>query len=109
MKSLRDPQRPPTHPGAILREDVLPALRITQTEFARLLGVSRLTVSELVNEKRAMSPSMAVRLEILLNTSAETWLKMQQSRDLWEARRESTGIAVKPLPARYLAALDMQE
>ena len=56
---MRDPKRKPTHPGAVLREDVLPALRMTQTEFARRLGVSRLTVSELLLEKRGLSPEIA--------------------------------------------------
>ena len=51
--SLRDPNRAPTHPGAILREDVLPATGLTRAEFARRLGVSRLSVYELLNEKRA--------------------------------------------------------
>ena len=64
--SLRDPKRKPTHPGAILREDVLPALRMTQTEFARRLGVSRLTVSDIVHEKRPVSVDMAIRLGKLL-------------------------------------------
>ena len=50
MKSLRDPKRKPTHPGEVLREDVLPELKMTQTEFAKRLGVSRLSVSELLLE-----------------------------------------------------------
>ena len=62
MKSLRDPKRRPTHPGAILREDVLPALKMTQTEFAQRLGVSRLSVSDLLHEKRSMTPEMAARV-----------------------------------------------
>ena len=70
-KSLRDPKRRPTHPGAILREDVLPSLGMTQIEFAKRLGVSRLTVSELVNEKRALSPDMAMRLGRLLGNGPE--------------------------------------
>ena len=53
MKSTRDPNRRPTHPGAILREDVLPALKMTQTEFATRLGVSRLTVSEILHKAPA--------------------------------------------------------
>jgi addiction module HigA family antidote len=61
MKSLRDPKRKPTHPGELLREEVLPALKMTQTEFAKRLGVSRLSVSELLLEKRALSPDMAIR------------------------------------------------
>ena len=62
MRTLRDPKRKPTHPGAVLREDVLPTLRMTQTGFARRLGVSRLTVSELLLEKRGLSPEIAVRI-----------------------------------------------
>lgn len=87
MKSLRDGGRQPTHPGALLREDVLPALNISQAEFARRLGVSRPSVSDLLHERRALSPSMALKLEKLLHTSAESWLRMQQALDLWQARR----------------------
>jgi addiction module HigA family antidote len=83
-KSLRDPKRRPTHPGAILREDVLPSLAMTQAEFAKRLGVSRLTVSELLHERRAVSPDMAMRLGRLLGNGPEIWLRMQQSLDLWE-------------------------
>jgi antitoxin HigA-1 len=54
MRSLRDANRRPTHPGELLREDVLPALGMTQTELAERLGVSRLTVSELLHGKRAL-------------------------------------------------------
>jgi len=88
MKSLRNPNRRPTHPGAILREDVLPGLDITQGKLAELLGVSRLTVSQLLHEHRALSPDMAMRLEKLLGTSAESWLRMQEAVDLWEARQQ---------------------
>jgi len=90
MKTLRSNRRP-THPGAILREDVLPALDITQGEIAKRLGVSRLTVSELLREKRAVSPDMALRLARLFNTSPESWLNMQQAVDLWELGRAHTG------------------
>ena len=83
-KSLRDPRRRPTHPGAVLREDVLPALKLTQKEFAERLGVSRLTVSEILNEKRAVSPDMAMRLGRLLGNGPEMWLRMQQTLDLRE-------------------------
>ena len=87
-ESLRDPRRRPTHPGAVLREDVLPELGITQAELARRLGVSRLTVSELLREKRALSPLMAARLARLLGTSPESWLAMQSALDLWLARKD---------------------
>lgn len=84
MRSMRDPRRKPTHPGEVLREDVLPALNMTQTELARRLGVSRLSVSELLHGKRALSADMAVRIGRLTNTSPESWLRMQEALDLWE-------------------------
>jgi len=87
MKSLRNPNRAPTHPGAILCEDVLPALAVPQARFAELLGVSRLAVSQLLHEHRAVSPDMAMRLEKLLGTSAESWLRMQTAVDLWAGRQ----------------------
>lgn len=71
----------------ILREDVLPSLGMTQTEFARRLGVSRLTVSELLHERRRVSPEMAARLGRLLDTTPESWLTMQNAVDLWEVEQ----------------------
>jgi addiction module HigA family antidote len=88
MKTLRNPNRKPTHPGAVLREDVLPALGITQARMAELLGVSRVTLAQLIHEHRALSGDMALRLEKLLGSSAESWLNMQQAVDLWEARQD---------------------
>lgn len=88
MKSLRDPKRKPTHPGELLREEVLPALKMTQTEFAKRLGVSRLSVSELLLEKRALSPDMAIRVGRLTDTTPESWLRMQEALDLWELERQ---------------------
>jgi len=88
MKSLRNPNRKPTHPGAVLREDVLPALGITQVRMAELLGVSRVTLAQPLHEHRALSGDMALRLEKLLGSSAESWLNMQQAVDLWDARQD---------------------
>lgn len=98
MRTLRDPARRPTHPGAVLREDVLPALGMTQTELARRLGVSRLTVSEVLHEKRALSPEMAARLARLLDTTPESWLNMQTALDLWEIAQDPDRLAeVEPI------------
>lgn len=88
MKSMRDPKRKPTHPGEVLREDVLPALSMSQTELAKRLGVSRLSVSELLLGKRALSPDMAVRIARLTNTTPESWLHMQAAVDLWELEKD---------------------
>jgi addiction module HigA family antidote len=89
MRSLRDPRRKPTHPGEVLREDVLPALEMTQAEFAKRLGVSRLSVSELLLEKRALTADMAIRIARLTKTTPESWLRMQEALDLWELERDS--------------------
>ena len=74
MKSVRDSKRKPTHPGEVLREDVLPALKMTQGELAKRLGVSRLSVSELLHGRRAMSADMAVQVGRLTSTTAESFL-----------------------------------
>src|SRR5271156_976568 len=89
MRSLRDSKRKPTHPGEILREDVLPTLRMSQTELAQRLDVSRLTVSELLLEKRTLSADMAMRIARLTNTTPESWLRMQEAVDLWALEQKS--------------------
>jgi addiction module HigA family antidote len=105
MKSLRDLKRRPTHPGAILREDVLPALDMTQAEFAHRLGVSRLSVSDLLHEKRTMTPEMAARVAKLLNTTPESWLRMQEAVDLWEVGQKPEKLAgIKPIKDELQAA-----
>ena len=97
MDSLRDPKRRPTHPGELLREDVLPGLGISQTELAERLEVSRLTVSDLLHEKRALSADMAVRLSRLLGTTAESWLAMQAALDLWLLEQDAKYRHIKRL------------
>ena len=98
-KSLREIKRRPTHPGAILREDVLPFLGMTQSEFAKRLGVSRLTVSELMREKRGVSPDMAMRLGCLLGNGPGIWLRMQQTLDLWELSKRRDYEMIQTLEA----------
>jgi addiction module HigA family antidote len=92
-------KRRPTHPGALLREDILPATGLTQTELAEALGVSRRTVNEIVQERRPVTTDMAHRLARAFNTTPESWLRMQQAVDVWEAL-ESYGSEyerIKPL------------
>ena len=105
MRSLRHRGRRPTHPGVLLREDVLPALGMTQTELARRLGVSRLSVSELLHEKRGLTTEMAARVAKLLRTTPESWLRMQAAVDLWELDRHPERLkTVKPLDRQILEA-----
>jgi addiction module HigA family antidote len=77
--------RKPTHPGEVLLEDVIKPLGLTVTEAAKNLGVSRKTLSELVNQKAALSPEMALRIAKATNTSPESWLNMQTKLNLWNA------------------------
>jgi len=94
MKSLRNPNRKPTHPGAVLREDVLPELGWTQIEFANRLMVSRQTVSQLLHEEKAVTAEMAIRISSAIGGTPESWLGMQQAVDLWDA-----GIKLQSNPA----------
>ncbi|HEX7852306.1 MAG TPA: HigA family addiction module antitoxin [Sphingobium sp.] len=73
---------PPTHPGEILREDVLPAVGKSKAEIARLLRVSRQTLYDILNEDKPVTPQMALRLAKMFGSSPEMWLKLQQNYDL---------------------------
>lgn len=78
-------KRKPTHPGEVLLEDVIKPLGVTITQAAKDLGVTRKTLSELVNQKAGLSPEMAVRIGEATKTSPESWLSMQMKLDLWNA------------------------
>jgi addiction module HigA family antidote len=80
--------RKPTHPGEILLEDILKPLNLTISEAAKNLGVSRKTLSEIVNQKSGITPNMAVRIAYATNTSAESWIRMQGKYDLWLVMQE---------------------
>jgi len=77
---------PPVHPGAILREDILKEMKLSITEAAANLQVSRKQLSEVVNEKAAISAEMAVRLEDAFGVNAEFWLDMQKAYDIWKVK-----------------------
>ena len=78
-------KRKPTHPGEMLREDFLPDYGLSVSGLAADLGVSRQSVNELLRERRAVSPEMALRLARLFGNSPEFWINAQRSVDLWEA------------------------
>ena len=86
--------RKPTHPGEILREDVLIPLGLTVTDAAKSLGVTRKTLSALLNGKASLSPEMAVRISKATSTSPESWFNMQAKLDLWEAQQESFKVKI---------------
>ncbi len=92
MSSLRAKNRKPTHPGETLREDVLPALGLTQGELAKYLRVSRRTISEILHERRPLTPDMALRLAHFLGTTPESWLNMQQALDIWELEKKYAAV-----------------
>jgi antitoxin HigA-1 len=75
----------PTHPGEMLRKDFLPDYGLTISSLAEAMGVSRQTINELLRERRAVSPEMALRLSRLFGNSAEFWLNAQRAVDLWDA------------------------
>ena len=81
-------QRMPTHPGAVLREDILPGMGLSVTELARRLHMSRQSLHRILAEEQPVSAATALKLARLLDTSPEVWLNMQRNRDLWEQRRK---------------------
>jgi addiction module HigA family antidote len=90
MESLRDKNRKPTHGGAILREDILPTLNMTQGELADKLKVSRRTISEILHERRPITPDMAIRIGVFTNTTPQSWLNMQQTLDIWQLQQANS-------------------
>lgn len=86
--SRRDPRRPPSHPGALLRRVVLPDLDRPMTEIARSLGISRQLLYSIVNEKAPVTPEVAVRLGKLCGNGPRLWVNMQAAHDLWHAERK---------------------
>ena len=92
----------PPHPGEIIKEDVLKSENLSVTEAARQLGISRVTLSRLLNGKTGVSVDMALRLSQWLGTTPEVWLRMQDACDLWQAGKTKCP-KVKPLQNREAA------
>lgn len=101
MKTMK---RQPTHPGKILKEDYLQPLDIKISDLASVLGVSRKTLSKIVNEHGAVTPDMALRLSRAFDTTPDLWLNLQKNYDLWHALHDSEAWKlVEPiLPERRL-------
>lgn len=86
---MRIRTRPPTHPGRIIKHHYLEPLSLSVSAAAAALGVSRKTLSKIVNERGAVTPEMALRLSKAFNTTPQVWLNLQQFHDLWHAERDS--------------------
>jgi addiction module HigA family antidote len=89
----------PPHPGEVLREFCLEPLALTVTQAARALGVSRKTLSGIVNGRAGISPEMAVRLSLAFGTTAESWMNQQIQYDLWHVERRRKKLRVVKLTA----------
>jgi addiction module HigA family antidote len=94
----------PTHPGEILRADILPALGLTKVELAEKLGVSRQTLYQVLDEKRPISPNVALRVARLTGSRAGFWLDLQQAYDLAMAEAE-LGVDLERIPVLHTKAV----
>jgi antitoxin HigA-1 len=83
MLTRRNPRRRPSHPGAALRDLVLPPLGMSKTRLARALGLSRHQLGRILDEKESITPTVAKKLESVIGGSARAWLDMQTAHDQW--------------------------
>ena len=94
--------RKPTHPGGIIKRMHMEPMGLTVTQLAAVLGVSRKTLSKIVNERAGVTPDMSLRLSRAFDTTPTLWLNLQQAHDLWVAEHEPTGweqVMPAPMPA----------
>lgn len=85
-----------THPGELLKEEIIVSNNLTITAVAEMLGVTRAALSNLINKKAAISPLMAIRIEKVFGGNAELWIRMQASYDLREAEKKAKKLKLKP-------------
>ena len=88
------------HPGTIIKDILIDGAKLSITGAATVLGVNRVSVSKLINGHVGISPEMAVRLSVALNTSSEMWIKLQANYDLWKVERERKSIAKQVTPLK---------
>jgi len=86
---MRKMKRRPTHPGNIIKEDYLLPLSVSIKDLAETLGISRKTLSKIINERGSITPDMALRLSRAFDTTPDFWLNLQKNFDLWQAERQS--------------------
>jgi len=98
------PMKNPPYPGRIVRQECIEPLGLTVTDGARALGVSRNALSELLNERRGISPEMAIRLDKAFGGGAETWHRMQAAYDMAQAMKTADKIKVGRVPPQPMFA-----
>jgi antitoxin HigA-1 len=103
-RTKRSPNRCPSHPGAFFREVSFPALKVTKSEFAAALGISRQMLHGILSEKYPVTAEMAVRFGHVLGNGPYLWVNMQRAHDLWHAERKVDLSKLKPLPKQDIAA-----
>jgi addiction module HigA family antidote len=92
----------PAHPGEILKELVITPLELTITDASEHLNVSRKTLSKILNGRGAITPEMALRLELVFKKpSADHWLRLQNAYDLWQSRQNKSALHVHPYRSNY--------
>jgi antitoxin HigA-1 len=94
---------PPMHPGELLREEILPAVKKPKAELARMLGISRQTFYDILNEKQPVTPEVAIRIGKLFGNGPGLWLNLQQKYDLWKAEKK-LGKEIRKIPTLKSAA-----
>jgi antitoxin HigA-1 len=99
MKVEGDPAFAPSHPGEVLREDILPALGMAKSRLADHLGISRQTLYSILSEDRAITADVAARLGQAFGNSAVFWLNLQNQHDAWHAARKPDIAKIKPIAA----------
>ncbi|MDB2403492.1 HigA family addiction module antitoxin [Actibacterium sp. D379-3] len=85
---FRDQKRCPTHPGELLRDDILPCMDYSKTQLAKMLGISRQHFYDILNEKKPVSAPVAARLGKMFGNGSLFWIRMQGAHDAWHAERE---------------------
>lgn len=95
-KAVRDPDRCPSHPGAAL-DDILQDTRMSKTEIAETLGISRQHLHHLLSEKKPVTPNVAAKIGKLIGNGPAIWLRMQAAYDAWHAEREVDVSKIKTL------------
>lgn len=98
-EAQRNRDRCPTHPGALL-DDIIPATGKSKAEIARLLGISRQQLYDIIGERKPVSPAVAARLGKMFGDGAAIWLRMQAAYDAWHAERE---VDVSNIPTLHAA------